>query len=159
MAKRVRSSQPEMIHCPYCGEDYSSTYKHCPFCDEVEQPVVEEDLDESGEGSRSRGGKRTRNARGRWGSQGRMKLLLRRRGSLGGRSPERLASGKENSTQEAIRVRYSRVDGYVLPSLQRPEDVVAARGSFPLAELLEVHAEPTEALDVAASTRCGRRSA
>ena len=58
MAKRVRSSQPEMIHCPYCGEDYSSTYKHCPFCDEVEQPVVEEDLDESGEGSRSRGGKR-----------------------------------------------------------------------------------------------------
>lgn len=41
MAKRVRSSQPEMIHCPYCGEDYSSTYKHCPFCDEVEQPVVE----------------------------------------------------------------------------------------------------------------------
>lgn len=58
MAKRVRSSQPEMIHCPYCGEDYSSTYKHCPFCDEVEQPVVEEDFDESGEGSRSRGGKR-----------------------------------------------------------------------------------------------------
>lgn len=58
MAKRTRSSQPEMIHCPYCGEDYSSTYKHCPFCDEVEQPVVEEDLDESGEGSRPRGGKR-----------------------------------------------------------------------------------------------------
>ena len=58
MAKRTRSSQPEMIHCPYCGEDYSSTYKHCPFCDEVEQPVVEEDLDEYGEGSRSRGGKR-----------------------------------------------------------------------------------------------------
>ena len=58
MAKRIRSSQPEMIHCPYCGEDYSSTYKHCPFCDEVEQPVVEEDLDEYGEGSRSRGGKR-----------------------------------------------------------------------------------------------------
>ena len=35
-SKRTRANKPEMIHCPYCGEDYSSTYKHCPFCDEVE---------------------------------------------------------------------------------------------------------------------------
>ena len=34
-SKRTRANKPEMIHCPYCGEDYSSTYKHCPFCDEV----------------------------------------------------------------------------------------------------------------------------
>ena len=30
-SKRTRANKPEMIHCPYCGEDYSSTYKHCPF--------------------------------------------------------------------------------------------------------------------------------
>ena len=28
-SKRTRANKPEMIHCPYCGEDYSSTYKHC----------------------------------------------------------------------------------------------------------------------------------
>ena len=26
-SKRTRANKPEMIHCPYCGEDYSSTYK------------------------------------------------------------------------------------------------------------------------------------
>ena len=39
-SKRTRANKPEMIHCPYCGEDYSSTYKHCPFCDEVEPAEV-----------------------------------------------------------------------------------------------------------------------
>lgn len=64
MAKRSCSGRPEMIHCPYCGEDYSSTYKHCPFCDEVEQPVVEEGLEEL-DAPRPRGGKRlTTNTRG-----------------------------------------------------------------------------------------------
>ena len=29
-SKRTRANKPEMIHCPYCGEDYSSTYKHLP---------------------------------------------------------------------------------------------------------------------------------
>lgn len=25
-------SQPELIHCKFCGEDYAATYKYCPFC-------------------------------------------------------------------------------------------------------------------------------
>ena len=58
MAKRSRSSQPEMIHCPYCGEDYSSTYKHCPFCDEVDQTAPISEDDEFDEAPRPRGGKR-----------------------------------------------------------------------------------------------------
>ena len=50
-SKRTRANKPEMIHCPYCGEDYSSTYKHCPFCDDCQ-------TDEYDEAPRSRGGKR-----------------------------------------------------------------------------------------------------
>lgn len=26
-------SQPELIHCKFCGEDYAATYKYCPFCE------------------------------------------------------------------------------------------------------------------------------
>lgn len=52
-SKRTKSSRPEMIHCPYCGEDYSSTYKHCPFCDEIEQDGDYDDYD-----APRRGGKR-----------------------------------------------------------------------------------------------------
>ena len=56
-------------------------------------------------------------------------------------------------------IRYLRINGDVLSSLQRPEDIAAARGSFPLAELLEVHTKTTETLDVMASARRGRRRA
>ena len=56
-SRRSKNDRPTMIHCEYCGEDYSSTYKHCPFCDEME-----EDYDEQGDyeetAPRSRGGKR-----------------------------------------------------------------------------------------------------
>ena len=52
------ANKPEMIHCPYCGEDYSSTYKHCPFCDEVEPAEDDYQTDEYDEAPRSRGGKR-----------------------------------------------------------------------------------------------------
>ena len=56
-SRRSKDDRPTMIHCEYCGEDYSSTYKHCPFCDEMEA-----DYDEQGDHEdappRSRGGKR-----------------------------------------------------------------------------------------------------
>lgn len=56
-SRRNRGDQPKMIHCPYCGEDYSSTYKHCPFCDELEQDYdADGDYDE--EAAPARGGKR-----------------------------------------------------------------------------------------------------
>ncbi len=29
-----RSSSGTLIHCEYCGEDFSATYKRCPFCGE-----------------------------------------------------------------------------------------------------------------------------
>ena len=57
-SKRTRANKPEMIHCPYCGEDYSSTYKHCPFCDEGEPAEDDYQTDEYDEAPRSRGGKR-----------------------------------------------------------------------------------------------------
>ena len=57
-SKRTRANKPEMIHCPYCGEDYSSTYKHCPFCDEVEPAEDDYQTDEYDEAPRSSGGKR-----------------------------------------------------------------------------------------------------
>lgn len=31
--KRSGGVRPNVIRCPYCGEDYSVTYKRCPFCD------------------------------------------------------------------------------------------------------------------------------
>ena len=58
MASRERKSdRPKRIHCEYCGEDYSSTYKHCPFCDEIELEGDAADPSENGY-SHSRGGKR-----------------------------------------------------------------------------------------------------
>ena len=59
----------------------------------------------------------------------------------------------KNSTQGATTIRYLHVNGDVLPPLQRSKDATAARGSLPLAELLEVHAKPTEALDVTVGAR------
>ena len=56
-SRRNKGDQPKMIHCPYCGEDYSSTYKHCPFCDEIEQNY-DEDGDYEEEAAPARGGKR-----------------------------------------------------------------------------------------------------
>lgn len=57
-SRRGKDDRPKMIHCEYCGEDYSSTYKRCPFCDEMEQQDY--DVQDEYEGSlpRSRGGKR-----------------------------------------------------------------------------------------------------
>ena len=56
-SRRKNDDRPKMIHCEYCGEDYSSTYKHCPFCDETEQ--VGDDLEDYEEAPpRNRGGKR-----------------------------------------------------------------------------------------------------
>ena len=56
-SRRNKSDRPTMIHCEYCGEDYSSTYKHCPFCDEM--PHDEDDQEEYEDSApRSRGGKR-----------------------------------------------------------------------------------------------------
>lgn len=57
-SRRSKGNKPEMIHCEYCGEDYSSTYKHCPFCDEMEQDVTDYDSDEYDAPPRPRGGKR-----------------------------------------------------------------------------------------------------
>ena len=31
--RRSTGTRPEVVRCPYCGEDYSVTYKRCPFCD------------------------------------------------------------------------------------------------------------------------------
>ena len=56
-SKRSKGNTPEMIHCEYCGEDYSSTYKHCPFCDEMEADE-DYDYDEYDDAPRNRGGKR-----------------------------------------------------------------------------------------------------
>ena len=36
-ANRKPGSRPSLIHCEYCGEDYSSTYRRCPFCDEYDE--------------------------------------------------------------------------------------------------------------------------
>ena len=36
-SNRKPGSRPGLIHCEYCGEDYSSTYRRCPFCDEYDE--------------------------------------------------------------------------------------------------------------------------
>ena len=61
----------------------------------------------------------------------------------------RRQEGKQQSRNH--KVQYLLVDGDVLSSLQWPEGTATARRSFPLAEFLEVHTKPTEALNVAAS--------
>ncbi|MGN8896222.1 Ig-like domain-containing protein [Flavonifractor sp. HCP28S3_F3] len=57
-SRRGKDERPKMIHCEYCGEDYSSTYKHCPFCDEVEQQDYDDQEEYEDSAPRSRGGKR-----------------------------------------------------------------------------------------------------
>ena len=57
-SRRGKGDKPQMIHCEYCGEDYSSTYKHCPFCDEVEQQDYDDQGDYEEAAPRPRGGKR-----------------------------------------------------------------------------------------------------
>ena len=57
-SRRGKDDRPKMIHCEYCGEDYSSTYKHCPFCDEVEQQDYDDQEEYEDSAPRSRGGKR-----------------------------------------------------------------------------------------------------
>lgn len=79
-SRRSRDDRPKMIHCEYCGEDYSSTYKHCPFCDEVLPD--DEDFDGDEDFPRSaRGGKRlVTNSRG--GGYGRGPSPLRLAGTI-----------------------------------------------------------------------------
>lgn len=56
-SKRTGGSEPRMIRCEYCGEDYASSYKHCPFCDEMDEDY------EDGE-ERPQGGKRLAGGQG-----------------------------------------------------------------------------------------------
>ncbi|MBR1780120.1 MAG: Ig-like domain-containing protein [Oscillospiraceae bacterium] len=54
-------SQPELIHCAYCGQDYAATYKACPFCNTAPNGKKVR----SHSGSATRGNKRVRtNTRG-----------------------------------------------------------------------------------------------
>lgn len=32
MARFRHGSRSELVHCEFCGEDYSATYRYCPFC-------------------------------------------------------------------------------------------------------------------------------
>lgn len=57
-SRRNKDDRPKMIHCEYCGEDYSSTYKHCPFCDETEHQDYDDQDEYEDSAPRSRGGKR-----------------------------------------------------------------------------------------------------
>lgn len=44
-----RSFNDELLHCPVCGEDYSSTYRRCPFCGERPAPApipTDDDFDD-----------------------------------------------------------------------------------------------------------------
>lgn len=65
-ANRKPGSRPGLIHCEYCGEDYSSTYRRCPFCDEYDEYEAVENT--AGEHRTSpRGGKRVAQSRRRGG--------------------------------------------------------------------------------------------
>ena len=55
--RRSTGTRPEVVRCPYCGEDYSVTYKRCPFCDGKPAPESSFEDDPPAEGRRS-GGKR-----------------------------------------------------------------------------------------------------
>ena len=61
---RKSGAKNELVKCEYCGEMYSTTYKHCPFCNEdgtgawaVADPEAEEGL-EGADYDVPRGGKR-----------------------------------------------------------------------------------------------------
>ena len=55
--RRSTGTRPEVVRCPYCGEDYSVTYKRCPFCDGKPAPEGSFEDGQPAEGRRS-GGKR-----------------------------------------------------------------------------------------------------
>ncbi|MBP1736537.1 MAG: hypothetical protein H6Q60_418 [Oscillospiraceae bacterium] len=53
----------ELVHCEFCGEDYSSTYRRCPFCNNTgivdEEPDYRDDFeDDFDDASNSYGGRR-----------------------------------------------------------------------------------------------------
>lgn len=55
---RKSGKKDELIKCEYCGEMYSTTYKHCPFCNEDGTSDWVEPEEDDYEEERSRGGKR-----------------------------------------------------------------------------------------------------
>lgn len=62
--RRSTGTRPEVIRCPYCGEDYSVTYKRCPFCDGKPAPESSFEDDPPAEGRRSGGKRLVSNTRG-----------------------------------------------------------------------------------------------
>ena len=62
--RRSTGTRPEVVRCPYCGEDYSVTYKRCPFCDGKPAPESSFEDDPSAEGRRSGGKRLVSNTRG-----------------------------------------------------------------------------------------------
>ncbi len=46
-----KSGKNDVVQCDYCGEVYSSTYRHCPFCDETNSPPSRSSGSSSGSGS------------------------------------------------------------------------------------------------------------
>ncbi len=57
--KRKSGNRPELIHCDYCGEDYSDTYRSCPFCDEYDEYDEYEENDDYEEYERTPSASRT----------------------------------------------------------------------------------------------------
>lgn len=62
--RRSAGTRPEVVRCPYCGEDYSITYKRCPFCDGKSDPGDSLIDDEQSDGHRSGGKRLVSNSRG-----------------------------------------------------------------------------------------------
>lgn len=62
--KRPAGTRPEVVRCPYCGEDYSITYKRCPFCDGKSDSGDSSIDDEQYDGHRSGGKRLSSNSRG-----------------------------------------------------------------------------------------------
>ncbi len=62
--RRSTGTRPEVVRCPYCGEDYSVTYKRCPFCDGKPAPESSFEDDPPAEGRRSGGKRLVSNTRG-----------------------------------------------------------------------------------------------
>lgn len=62
--RRSTGTRPEVVRCPYCGEDYSVTYKRCPFCDGKPAPESSFEDDPPAEGWRSGGKRLVSNTRG-----------------------------------------------------------------------------------------------
>ena len=62
--RRSTGTRPEVVRCPYCGEDYSVTYKRCPFCDGKPAPESSFEDDPPAEGRRSGSKRLVSNTRG-----------------------------------------------------------------------------------------------